>query len=391
MEDFFKIEQPKKINIKKIIIIVLIILAITFVVVVVNLYRENESFRKWVDNEILPKEVHQGNTVEIELNQENIQVFSVDKYIVTLQEKTLNFYNNLGTNVGSIDVEINNAIIDIAGKNFIIAEENGKKAYVISDKKLVWETETEGEILQIEINENGYTGIITSDMSYKNIVTLYDTSGKQVIRTYIATSKIADISISKNNQYLAIAEIDTSGVLIQSTIKIISIETAKKDPNNSIEYTHSANLNKLILNIEYQNKERLVCMYQDTIDIIENKQNKTIVELQKKNVTFSSIELNDSLMGIEENTLGNYDYKSIVYIKNITSQKSKNYSVEKVAKSIYTYGDVIGLNFGNELHIINRNGWLLKKYIAKQELNNIVISNKIAGVVYRDKIEIIDI
>ena len=43
MEDFFKIEQPKKINIKKIIIIVLIILAITFVVVVVNLYRENES------------------------------------------------------------------------------------------------------------------------------------------------------------------------------------------------------------------------------------------------------------------------------------------------------------------------------------------------------------
>lgn len=132
-------------------------------------------------------------------------------------------------------------------------------------------------------------------------------------------------------------------------------------------------------------------MYQDTIDIIENKQNKTIVELQKKNVTFSSIELNDSLMGIEENTLGNYDYKSIVYIKNITSQKSKNYSVEKVAKSIYTYGDVIGLNFGNELHIINRNGWLLKKYIAKQELNNIVISNKIAGVVYRDKIEIIDI
>ncbi|MCI8654699.1 MAG: hypothetical protein HFJ48_02330 [Clostridia bacterium] len=391
MEDFLKEEQPRKLNVKKVIILILIIVAIIFVTTVIYLYTENESFRKWVDNEILPKEVTQGNTVEIELDQENTQIFAVDKYIVTLQEKTLKFYNNLGTNVGSISIDINNAIIDVSGKNFIIAEKNGKKAYVISDRKLVWETDTEGDILQIEINENGYTGIITSDMSYKNIVTLYDSLGKQVLKTYIATAKISDISISKNNQYLAIAEVDTSGVLIQSSVRIVSIETAKKDPNNSIEYVYNADLNKLILNIEYQNKERLVCMYKDRIDVIENKQSKTIASLQEKNITFSSIELNDSLMGVEENTLGNYNYQSVVYIRNITSQKSKKYSVEKVAKDIYTFGDLIGLNLGTELHIINRNGWLIKKYVANQEINNVVISNKIVGIIYRDKIEIIDI
>ena len=392
MEDFLKQEQqPKKLNVKKIIILIVIAILVIFVLVVTYLYTENERFRKWVDNEILPKEVRQGNTVEIELNQENVQIFAVDKYIVTLQEKTLNFYNNLGTKVGTVSVEINNAITDTAGKNFIIAEKNGKKAYVISDRNLVWETETEGEILQIEINENGYVGIVTSDISYKNIVTLYDSLGKQLIRTYIATAKVSDISISKNSQHLAIAEVDTSGVLIQSTIKIISIETAKKDPNNSVEYTYNADINKLILNIEYQNKERLVCMYQDTIDVIENKQSKTIASLKEKNITFASIELNDNLVKIEENTLGDYDYKSIVYIKNITNEKYKKYSVEKVAKDIYTSQDVIGLNLGTELHIINRNGWLIKKYVANQEINNIVISNKIAGVIYRNKIEIIDI
>lgn len=391
MEGFLKQEQPKKLNIKKIIILILIAIAVIFVLVITYLYTENERFRKWVDNEILPKEVQQGNTVEIELNQENVQIFAVDKYIVTLQEKTLNFYNNLGAKVGTVSVEINNAITDTAGKNLIIAEKNGKKAYVISDKSLVWETETEGEILQIEINENGYVGIVTSDISYKNIVTLYDSLGKQLIRTYIATSKVSDISISKNSQHLAIAEIDTSGVLIQSTIKIISIETAKKDPNNAVEYTYNSDINKLILNIEYQNKERLVCMYQDTVDVIENKQSKTIASLKEKNITFASIELNDNLVKIEENTLGNYDYKSIVYIKNITNEKYKKYSVEKVAKDIYTCGDVIGLNLGTELHIINKNGWLLKKYVAEQEINNVVVSNKIAGVIYRNKIEIIDI
>lgn len=391
MEDFLKEPQPKKINIKKVISLVILILILIVIIVLICLYTENEVFRKWADIEILHKEVQQGNTVNIEINQEKVQIFAVDKYIVTLQDKKLTFYNNLGTNVGEISVEISNAIADVAGKYFIIAETNGKKIYVISDRKVVWEKETEGEILQIKINENGYVGIVTSDISYKNIVTLYDSFGKQVLRTYLATNKIADISISKNNQHLAIAEVDASGILIQSKIKIISVEEAKKDANNSIEYTYNADINKLILNIEYQNKERLVCMYKDGIDVIENKQNRTIANFQQKNITFSSIQLNDSIMGIEENTLGDYNYISVVYIKNITTEKDKKYSVEKVAKNIYSFENVIGLNLGTELHIINRNGWLIKKYVAEQEINNVVISNKIVGIIHRDKVEIIDI
>lgn len=391
MEDFLKEPQPKKINIKKIISLIIIILIIIFIIVLICIYTNNERFRKWADIEILHKEVQQGNTVNIEINQENVQIFAVDKYLLTLQEKKLSFYNNLGTNVGEISLEINNAITDVAGRYFIIAESNGKKLYVISDRRIIWETETEGEILQIEINENGYVGVVTSDVSYKNIVTLFDSNGKQLLKTYLATNKISDISISKNNQHLAIAEIDTSGVLIQSSIRIISVELAKKDPNNSIEYTHNADINKLILNIEYQNKDRLVCMYKDSIDVIENKQHKTIANLQQKNITFSSVELNDSIMGIEENTLGDYDYKSVVYIRNITNLKDKRYSVEKVAKNIYAFENVIGLNLGTELQIINRNGWLIKKYVAKQEINNVVISNKIVGIIHRDRIEIIDI
>lgn len=391
MEDFWKEIQPKKLNVKKIIILVAIILLIISVITMVIFYINNEQFRRWVDNEVLPKEIHQGNTVKLQLSEEKVQTFAVDKYIVTLQEKALNFYNNLGINVGTISIPINNAIIDICGKNFIIAEEDGKKAYIISDRKVKWETETEGEILQIEINENGYVGIVTSDMSYKNIVTLYDSFGKQLFKTYLATTKIVDISISKNNQYLAIAEIDTSGILIQSAIKIISIETAQKDPNNSIEYKYQADINKLILSIEYQNKERLACMYEDRIDIIENKQNKNIIDMQGKNITFSTVQLNDCVMIGEENVLNEYEYNSIMHIRNITKQKEKKYSIDKVAKNIYSFENVIGLNFGTELHIINRNGWLLKKYIANQEINNVVMSNKIVGVIYRDKVEIIDI
>ena len=63
----------------------------------------------------------------------------------------------------------------------------------------------------------------------------------------------------------------------------------------------------------------------------------------------------------------------------------------QIAKEIYTYENILALNFGTELHIINTNGWLMKKYISDQEINQVVISNKIVGIIYRDKIEIIDL
>ena len=54
-------------------------------------------------------------------------------------------------------------------------------------------------------------------------------------------------------------------------------------------------------------------------------------------------------------------------------------------------GKLIGLNFGNEVQIVNENGWLIKKYTSSKEIKNIVLGNSIAGVVYKNKIEIISL
>ena len=190
---------------------------------------------------------------------------------------------------------------------------------------------------------------------------------------------------------LAITDLDITGVLIQSSIKIIDIEKAKTDPNNSIVNTYSAQVGKLITNIEYQNKEKLLCVYNDSINIIEENKDKSILELGNNKITFASIELKNNIVIIEEKETGEYASNSSVNITNITTNKVKNYETEEIAKEINTFENVIALNFGTELHIINTNGWLMKKYISEQEINKVIISNKIAGVIYRDKIEIIDL
>ncbi|MBQ9657811.1 MAG: hypothetical protein IJV31_03485 [Clostridia bacterium] len=391
MKEFFTTEKQLRLNIKKTVFLIMVLLIVLIVGIIILVYVLNENFREWADTKILFKEIEQGKTVSIEIQGENIQATAFDQYIVVLQEKTLKFYNNLGVNVGNISVDINNAMFKTAGKYLVVAEKNGNKVYVITGKTIYWETETDGEITQIEVNDSGYIGIVTSDISYKNIVYLFSNNGSQLLKTYLANTKVISISISKNNQYLAIAEIDMSGVIIQSNIKIVSVEKAKSNPQDSIITTFKADVGKLIVNIQYQNKDRLICMYNDTIDMLEEGKSTTLVDLQQNKITYSSIELNNALTYIEEKPTGEHTSNSYVWILNPAHKTTKKYVAEKVAKEIYSYENVIGLNFGGELYVINKNGWLIKKYIANQEINSVIMSNKIVGIVYRDKIEIMDI
>ena len=56
---------------------------------------------------------------------------------------------------------------------------------------------------------------------------------------------------------------------------------------------------------------------------------------------------------------------------------------------MYTRGDIIALNLGTEVEFINTAGWLVKRYRANQEVSNVTASDNIAGIIYRDKVEII--
>lgn len=386
------IKKERKINKKKLVITIIILLIIIFVITTFIIYCMNFNFRKWIDINVLQKEIRQENTVSIEFNGENnSNVYAFNQYIVVLENKELKIYNSLGVEETSITTNITNPIFDTAGKYLIVAEQDGNSIYLLEGKEVLWNNTIEGAISKIKINENGYVGIVISDISYKNIINIYNSEGQSLFKTYVATNKVVDISISKNNQYLAIAEIDMSGVLIQSSIRVIDIEKAKTDPNNSIVNTYHADVGKLIINIEYQNKERLLCAYSDSINSIEESGNNTLINLENSQITFSAIELKNNIVTVEEKGTGSYASNSYINITNIINNKIKTYNTNEIAKEIYTYENVIALNFGIELHIINTNGWLMKKYISEQEINNVIISNKIVGIIYRNKIEIIDL
>ena len=67
---------------------------------------------------------------------------------------------------------------------------------------------------------------------------MYDNSGNNLFNKYLSSTRLTDVSISNDNKYLALAEIDTSGTVVQSNVKIISIEQTKNDSSDSSQKTY---------------------------------------------------------------------------------------------------------------------------------------------------------
>lgn len=390
-EEKNKYQIQRELNIKKVIIIILISILIIAVVLVFSLYIAEEEFRKWVDINVLRKDISTENVATIDLNvDKNNQIFCYNKYICILNEKNLKLYNSSGENITDISVDINTAIFSSNDKYLAIAEKNGQEFCVISDKTYSWRQKVDGEILQIHVNRNGYIVLVTTDTTYKSIITVYDNTGKQLMRNFLASTRVIDVSISNDNKYVAYAEIDTTGTLINSSVKIVSIENAQKKSEEATIYSKEATTSKMIIKIKYQEKGELICVYDDSINVIKEGQESEIIK-KDDSMTFVSGNLNNSIAYIKEQQKGIFDSSSTLSIINSSNNQTYTYNFDEIAKEMYTYGNIIGINIGTEIYFINTNGMLIKKYTSNQEITNVIISNNLSIIIYKDRIEIINL
>ena len=389
MEDEEKYQR--ELNIRKIVITSIIAIFLIAIIVIFSLYIAEESFRKWVDVNVLRKDIASENVASIDLNvDKNNQIFCYNKYICILNEKNLKLYNQSGENITDISVDINTALFSSNDKYLAIAEKNGQEFCVITDKSYSWRQKVDGEILQIYINKNGYVALVTTDTTYKSIITVYDQTGKQLMRNFLSTTRVIDVTISNDNKNVAFAEMDTSGTLIKSSVKIISIEKAQTKSDESIIYSKEASTSKMILKVQYQDKNDLVCVYDDGINIIKDGK-ETEVLSKEDGITFMSGNLNNNIAYIKEEQVGAFESTSKLSIVNPLNGQTSTYNFDEIAKEMYTNGNIIGVNIGTEMYFIGTNGMLIKKYTSNQEITNVMITKGLAIIIYKDRIEIVNL
>lgn len=369
----------------------LIILGFCIVIIVAR-YITDENFRSEIDTNIFGKQVAESSLNSIEINTDtNPAIFAYDKYIAILSKNKLSGYTSKGTLASELDVNISVPLSHSDGKYMVLGEKDGDKLYLISEGRILWNTKVEGKISGVNVNENGYVSVIVKNTIYKSVIVFYDLSGNELFRRYISSNYAICTDISKDNKYLAIGEVDYSGTIIKSYVTIISVEKAETDPDNSIVYTYESNNGEIITNINYQDKDNAVCMFNTYIQKVTSVDNTRLYDFTTDDL-YVDIDLDSGVAVIDKQSSGLFSYEYEVKVKSINSKAESLYILNSdLPKSVIVSGELMAFNLGNEVRIVSQSGWLQKKYTSSKQIKNVVLGNSIAGIVYKNKIEIIEL
>ena len=94
-------------------------------------------------------------------------------------------------------------------------------------------------------------------------------------------------------------------------------------------------------------------------------------------------------MEIRKNKTGLFNQEARLQLKQVGSNKTNIYTLPMIPNDVTTYEDVVAVNMGTEVDFVGTNGWLIKKYTSTKNVKNVVVCGSIAGIVYKDKIELI--
>lgn len=372
----------------KLIVIILLSIILLGIIIVVSLYIGNSTTRLWIDKNILKKDIGEEDLPTIEIEESKTYVYAYGNRIVTLTDNKLLIYNNLANKVSTIDVSVTKPKFAYNGDYLLIADEGQSNLYLLYGDSMQWEKKLEGNISQIAVNKNGAAAVVLSGTTYKSVIMMFDITGEENFKTYLATTIATDLDISDNSNYLSFIEINTSGASIISTIKTISVEKAKNKPNEAIIYTYDIDANTLPIKIKYKNNK--VVVFTDNAMYVLNEGNKNKILDLGKNITFADIELNGYVCSVNENPSERGKYS--LDLLNVENEAQNVYYISDTVKNIYCNNDnIIAMNLGNTIEFVNTNGWLIKKYTSLRNIQNVIIGKSIAAIIYKDRVEVLSL
>lgn len=369
-----------------------IFLIVVCVVFMTARYITDEDFRNSFDTHVLRKEVSESKLGTIEINSDaNPYIFAYDKYINVLSKNTLTEYTSNGAVFGKIDVNISIPLMDANEKYFVLAEKDGQKIYLISGSNIVWQNNLEGSISKVNVNSNGYVSVILTNTTYKSVILVFSPEGRELFRYYLSFDYAICTDVSLNNEYLAIGEVDFSGTIVKSYVKIMSIPLAQTNPESAVLHTYESGSGDVITNIKFNSKHEAICMFNSYIQKVTSENDEKIYDITENDL-FVDINLRDNIASIDKQSSGLFSFEYELVTKSTENKTESLYILNNdVPKKMVISGDLIGLNFGNQVQIINEKGWLVKKYTSDKEIKNIVLGNNVAGIIYKNRIEIIDL
>ena len=377
----------KKFSLLKTCIIFLLSVAI---ICIVARYISNDDFRSYINRNVFKSEVEEDslNSIDID-NNSSVSIYAYDKYITVLSENELSQYDDNGVLKSKTEVNISKPLMDASGKYFVLAEESGKKIYLVSGAEVIWERDLEGEISRVSVNKNGYVSVVIKNTAYKSKVIVFDNQGTDLFTVFLSKNYAICTALSDNNKYLAIGEVSYSGTILKSGVNIYSVEKAVQDPKHAVINSYTVNNGELVLGISYHGSDNAICRFDSHVQKVTKDSNERLYDVSQNDL-FVDTNLDSEAAIINRASSGMFTYEYQINFKETTGKSERMYILNQdVPSFIVAKENTLAVSFGHEVEFINTSGWLKKKYISNGTVNSLVLGNHVAGVIYKNKIVVI--
>jgi len=299
-------------------------------------------------------------------------------YIVKDNDGFLEWINDQGTVVQKSQTKLIDPIIKSDGDFLIAAEMNGRNVEVYNKLSLAWKTEIEDNIQNVNVNRNGYAAVVRAYPGFKSAVEVYNQKGKKLYFSCRADNTIVEAFVLPNNITTVLNTLNTNACALESIIEMLQMKSGKVEVIKKFALDNS-----LVLKLQTLGDSSFILASQNDVTGV-NDAGAIIYKKKFKRVQSISAFNNDTsaIAGVEQDKKTN---KNVVEFINSKNEPLNALQFDAVIKGMVAGKDVIIVNLGRKVVIMNRHGRILGGATASSDILKVdFISNNKAIAITSD-------
>jgi len=147
-----------------------------------------------------------------------------NKDILFINNEEIKSINLSGEEVWSSVTGISDPGVSVKKSYALVSDLQGTVAYLFKNDKLLRKITLNNSILCAKINKRGYVAIVTEEMGYKGMLTVFAPDGKEIYKWHSGSGYIADMDISSQNR-VAVSQVNTDGEAIVTRVLHFDIKS----------------------------------------------------------------------------------------------------------------------------------------------------------------------
>lgn len=309
-----------------------VVLCFAFVVIVVGVFFAVKSVVQKDDSSTTVSD--KGFPCALEGSEISTFMKPSSESIVVLDNTMVEFLSpGNGKTQKSVAHFFSNPVFDVQGK-YVLTFDQGRNKYRIDTvSKVITETETESNIIDAAIGENGTYALALAQERTKSQLAVYSKSLKELFTWNSTQGYIIDIAVSPNGKSVAAACVNSSNASVITTVRVFDVKSGKETA--SFEFPE-----QLVAEMFYSDTNDFFVITDTSLAYISDNKDKTDLLKQSEQVIESysydnsgNLAVNYSKYENSANSVVDTFDKSGKLIHSISSQtfvkgvsRSKNYT-----------------------------------------------------------------